>query len=67
MPTDKIVEAASSINKAAFSPLADKSFFPVIPNYLNHAKIASDCSWVDAIITGDAVFEVSETSVFYLS
>ncbi|KAI1029101.1 hypothetical protein LB504_012970 [Fusarium proliferatum] len=57
VPTDKIVEAASSINKAAFSPLADKSFFPVIPNYLNHAKIVSDCSWVDAIITGDAVFE----------
>ncbi|KLO86327.1 Uncharacterized protein LW93_11101 [Fusarium fujikuroi] len=57
VPTDKIVEAASSINKAAFSPLADKSFFPVIPNYLNHAKIISDCYWVEAIITGDAVFE----------
>ncbi|KAF5564206.1 carboxylesterase type B [Fusarium phyllophilum] len=57
VPTAKIVEAASSINKAAFSPLADKSFFPVIPNYLNHAKIISDCPWVDAIITGDAVFE----------
>ncbi|KAF4428934.1 Carboxylesterase type B [Fusarium acutatum] len=57
VPTAKIVEAASSINKAAFSPLADKSFFPIIPNYLNHAKIISDCSWIDAIITGDAVFE----------
>ncbi|KAG5795627.1 hypothetical protein H9Q69_005306 [Fusarium xylarioides] len=57
VPTATIVEAASSINKAAFSPLADKSPSPIIPNYLNHAKIISDCPWVDAIITGDAVFE----------
>ncbi|KAG9506481.1 hypothetical protein J7337_000012 [Fusarium musae] len=57
VPTDKIVEAATSINKAAFSPLADKSFFPIIPNYLNHAKIISDCSWIAAIVTGDVVFE----------
>ncbi|EXA32045.1 hypothetical protein FOVG_16713 [Fusarium oxysporum f. sp. pisi HDV247] len=57
VPTAKIVEAASSINKAAFSPLADKSFFPIIPNYLNHAQIVSNCSWIDAIITGDTVFE----------
>ncbi|KAF5962787.1 carboxylesterase, type B [Fusarium bulbicola] len=57
VPTAKLVEAASAINKAAFSPLPDKSFFPVIPNYLNHGKIISKCSWVDAIITGDAVFE----------
>ncbi|RKL12944.1 hypothetical protein BFJ70_g16032 [Fusarium oxysporum] len=57
VPTARIVEAASSINKAAFSPLADKSFFPIIPNYLNHAQIVSNCSWIDAIITGDTVFE----------
>ncbi|RKK27582.1 hypothetical protein BFJ66_g16591 [Fusarium oxysporum f. sp. cepae] len=57
VPTAKIVEAASSINKAAFSPLADKSFFPIIPNHLNHAQIVSNCSWIDAIITGDTVFE----------
>ncbi|KAF5593504.1 alpha-L-rhamnosidase [Fusarium subglutinans] len=57
VPTAKIVEAASSINKAAFSPLADKSFFPIIPNYLSHAKMISECSWVNAVITGDTVFE----------
>ncbi|KAF5539494.1 carboxylesterase type B [Fusarium mexicanum] len=57
VPTAKIVEAASSINKAAFSPLADESFFPIVPNYLNHAKIISECSWVNAVITGDTVFE----------
>ncbi|KAF5716823.1 hypothetical protein FMUND_6119 [Fusarium mundagurra] len=57
VPTAKIIEAASSINKAAFSPLADKSSFPIIPNYLNHANIISDCSWINAIVRGDAVFE----------
>lgn len=59
VPAAKIVEAATGIMKGAFSPLAHESFFPVVPNYLNHAQIVSDCSWVDAIITGDTVFEVS--------
>ncbi|KAF5006574.1 hypothetical protein FDECE_7049 [Fusarium decemcellulare] len=57
VPTAKIVEAATAITKAAFSPLAHESFFPIIPNYINHSQIVSECPWVDAVITGDAVFE----------
>ncbi|KAM5342219.1 hypothetical protein ACJ41O_015250 [Fusarium nematophilum] len=57
VPAAKIVDAATAITKAAFSPLAHESFFPIIPNYLNHGQIVSDCPWIDATITGDAVFE----------
>ncbi|KAM6520250.1 hypothetical protein FALCPG4_013799 [Fusarium falciforme] len=57
VPTAKIVEAVTAITKAAFSPLAHESFFPIIPNYVNHRQIVSECPWVDAVITGDAVFE----------
>lgn len=57
VPATKIVEAATAITKAAFSPLAHESFFPIVPNYLNHSQIVSDCAWVEAVITGDAVFE----------
>ncbi|KAH7166571.1 Alpha/Beta hydrolase protein [Dactylonectria macrodidyma] len=57
VPTTKIVEAATALNKAAFSPLAHESFFSTAPNYLNHAQIVADCPWVEAVIAGDAVYE----------
>lgn len=66
VPVATLVEAATAIMKGAFSPLAHESFFPVIPNYLNHASIVASCPWVDSIMTGDAIFEVSLTRVLPL-
>ncbi|KAH7140075.1 Alpha/Beta hydrolase protein [Dactylonectria estremocensis] len=57
VPAAKIVEGATALTKAAFSPLAHESFFSTAPNYLNHSQIVADCPWVEAVIAGDAVYE----------
>lgn len=61
VPATKIVEAAKALSKAAFSPLAHESFFSIAPNYLNHDRIVADCPWVEAVMAGDAIYEVSDS------
>lgn len=58
VPATKIVEATTVLMKGAFSPLAHESFFPIVPNYLNHDRIVADCPWVEAVMAGDAIYEV---------
>lgn len=59
VPATQIVEATTVLMKGAFSPLAHESFFPIAPNYLNYDRIVADCPWVEAVMAGDAIYEVS--------
>jgi carboxylesterase type B len=65
IPSTKLSEAAKSITKGAFMPLAHPSFFPVSPDYLNQAEIVANCPWVDSVLTGDAVYEVKSVSFLW--
>jgi carboxylesterase type B len=58
VPIDTLIQAVTDLNVNDFGPWADKSLFPIPPNYMTQSSLMSSCSWVEAVIIGDAVNEV---------
>ncbi len=59
VPIQVLVKAIADLNITVFGPWAEKGFFPIAPNYCNQADLIGRCAWVEEIIIGDAVYEVS--------
>ncbi|KAK9343196.1 Alpha/Beta hydrolase protein [Lipomyces starkeyi] len=47
---EKLVEGVDATGVLAFGPLADKGFFPEMPDCLNEARLFEKCDWVKDII-----------------
>lgn len=58
VPAEKLVAAVADFQIPYWSPVAEKDFFPVAPNYNNFTKLIADCNWVNELIIGDCCFEV---------
>lgn len=58
---DALIDATMVLRVAPFRPVADKSFFPIPPSYVNQGRILAACSWVEDLIIGDTFFEVRKT------
>lgn len=59
VPIEKLIAAITDLKVLSFSPWAEEGFFPIAPNYSNQSKLIDGCTWVEEIIIGDGVNEVS--------